>query len=548
MISNLTKSILEMIPGLFSNPPRIKNAATDELHLRTAYVESGTPTTYVVPGDWPEDPKHWFTADVPRWPVRDGNDVEFLVGGEATYEAMVEAMETAHSSEHFIVLLGWTLHVADFQLSTSGRRCLQAKDTLINVLRDRVSRGVSLRVLLYDNWVADGIAPPVRKSVREIMDLERPRPADLAGAKVLAILDKGYRDVRGSHHQKILLINGSKGLMGFVGGIDFHPDRVYPVSMGAPLHDVHARIVGEAAMDLLSLAVDRWNNSIPREFDPDNSVVVGSGREQFRSAIYARGVDMYDMRKMLDLARNSSVAEPRRVVKINQTIGNPATAKWQTSGLWAAVQRVLQEAREFVYIEDQYLWSVDLMEALAKAAAKPSLKHVTILIPPDHQVQYVNARHAALKKLKEICGPGWRKIGIYTRTGSVGSYIHSKTMVIDDRVAITGSANANNRGYFNDSEVHCVVADPVWTLPTSAWSGRWWQLDLTLAHKLRIELWQNHLTLGAEELIDGVASVVHWRTPQSGSHIVEYKINNKSWHDHVYDDYYFIEDMVDPRP
>jgi phosphatidylserine/phosphatidylglycerophosphate/cardiolipin synthase-like enzyme len=104
----------------------------------------------------------------------------------------------------------------------------------------------------------------------------------------------------GSHHQKLLLVNGSKGLTAFAGGIDFDYGRVFhyaepfsptegkespitsplaktwsivksPVSqidlhpeptpmhdVSAPLHDVHTQIQGPAAYDLLGVFLSRY--------------------------------------------------------------------------------------------------------------------------------------------------------------------------------------------------------------------------------------------------------------------------------------------------
>src|SRR5690242_6913802 len=70
----------------------------------------------------------------------------------------------------------------------------------------------------------------------------------------------------GSQHQKVLLVNGSEGLQAFCGGIDINRDRVCPKApqstsgsgAGAPLHDVHCRITGPAADDLVRVFVKRW--------------------------------------------------------------------------------------------------------------------------------------------------------------------------------------------------------------------------------------------------------------------------------------------------
>ncbi len=63
-----------------------------------------------------------------------------------------------------------------------------------------------------------------------------------------------------SHHQKLLLVRGSEGLVGFCGGIDLSFDRVRVVRRhpGSPFHDVHCRIQGPAVRDLVDVFVQRW--------------------------------------------------------------------------------------------------------------------------------------------------------------------------------------------------------------------------------------------------------------------------------------------------
>lgn len=140
------------------------------------------------------------------------------------------------------------------------------------------------------------------------------------------------------------------------------------------------------------------------------------------------------------------------------------------------------------------------------------------------------------------------KISLYVIRELEHSYIHAKMFIVDDEIAIIGSANSNNRGYFNDSEDNGEIADLEWEAETSAWGGKWWRLDLTLAHKLRMDLWSEHLVMPAEALVDGVAAEVHWRNPSKLSTIMPYKIDGKLWHEYEYDSFYIMDHAVDPRP
>jgi phosphatidylserine/phosphatidylglycerophosphate/cardiolipin synthase-like enzyme len=555
MIQNLNPSLFEILPdltgGLNNNSLRRDPVRPDATWLRPIQASTGVRSNYVVPGDWPNKPDHWFADDAVTYPRRNQNNVEYLIDGEPTYEAMVEAIETATGADHFIVLLGWTLHV-DFTLSTNGKRSAGALHWLINILKARLALGVTLRVLLYKNQFGDGILlPPVFRARRMLHRLEMPRPSNMAGSGVLCVIDEGYRGADGCHHQKVLLVHGSEGLIGFFGGIDFNPDRVEPTPEGGPLHDVHARVVGEAAGDLMVLATNRWNFSKPH-FPAD-----ASGNET--PSNYPSGRSIFDMNELLERSRANPTAPPgpHRAVKIGHTVGNPDLAKKQDNGAWPNVRKALKEAKKFIYMEDQYLFSIEAVEELGQAAHRIS-GHITILIPPDDRLPLDlpwevagagrSTRHAALKRLKEVCGGMADKIAIYVIKDLYHSYIHAKMFVVDDEVAIIGSANSNNRGYFYDSEDNGVIADLEWTAENSAWGGKWWQLDLALAHKLRMELWSEHLNMPAEALIDGVAAEFHWRNISQLSKIKPYRINGRPWHEHEYDSFYVVDRLIDPRP
>ena len=96
-------------------------------------------------------------------------------------------------------------------------------------------------------------------------------------------------------------------------------------------------------------------------------------------------------------------------------------------------------------------------------------------------------------------------------------FVHSKVYIIDDQFAIIGSANCNRRGIDSDTEVVAGIADTS-TLDHPA---------LHFAHRFRVALWAHHLNLdtptGHAELLDGVASAVHWAKPPAGAQIEPYQ-------------------------
>lgn len=80
-------------------------------------------------------------------------------------------------------------------------------------------------------------------------------------------------------------------------------------------------------------------------------------------------------------------------------------------------------------------------------------------------------------------------------------YIHAKTIIVDDRVALIGSANINERSMLGsrDSECAAIVRDTDMILSTMA--GRPYQVG-RFAHTLRLRLMREHLGLDVDEILE----------------------------------------------
>jgi phosphatidylserine/phosphatidylglycerophosphate/cardiolipin synthase-like enzyme len=555
MITNRTPSISDLASGLLADraPSRPDPQRPGTTWLRPALMSTGTQSTYVVPGDWPTEQEGWYEPAELPYPRRSGN-MEFYVDGRATFAAMLEAIETATRSDHFILLLGWAAYF-DFILvpddSPHASRTQLAGRTGLQVLKEKIDQGVQVRVLLWDNNAPTEYTEVARRNnIMQKAALDALAPASLPGSRrrqVLCILDSATRSW-GAHHQKILLVGGGDGLIGFFGGVDINPDRVDPVparffigpafmEVGAPLHDVHARVRGQAAEDLLDIAVDRWNYSTPtriymtegeREMLRKGTIFgqnLLSGHDPALSpdepedALPSIGHGIENLQSLAKLVTPAGPPWPLHSVRIGQTIGNPrlkvAGRPNAKSTAWTFLKHAIGQARRFIYVEDQYLWSLEAARELAKAL--PAIEHLTLLVAPDDIISGT-PRHAFVGELfKNAVEADKKKIGLYNRKPGYHQYIHSKMFIIDDELVVLGSANCNNRGYHHDSEDIGVVADLPWDDADGTRLGRWHVLEMNLAHKLRVSLWAEHLQLPAAELWDGVAAVVHWRSPPPGA-------------------------------
>ena len=432
-----------------------------------------------------------------------GNRVQPLVDGAETFRAMAAAMRTATGRGHFIYLLGWWLDddlplVAPYPPTPGSSLPPVAPDpnsTASALLAQASGRGVQVRAMLWDQSGS-------RKNTAEVARINR-----LPGAA--AILDNHQLSyMLGSHHQKVLIVKGSQGLIGFCGGVDINRDRVEPVHIssssgttGSPLHDVHCRIEGPAVRRLLDAFIQRWY-----------------ANPEHRSLDQQRG-------RLLGLNEPMPAPLGPHCVRIGRTFngrvdlpsGGTAYARDRSvQDLWL---RAIAGAQRFIYIEDQYL--VNLCAARALNAVLPGIQHLTILIPDSSISDLPQRWRRRLEFIRELRqGPHGGKVHIYClldprtrRFDGIHTYVHSKMMIVDDELAVIGSANMNRRGWEHDSEVAAAIFDDVDRRNPSG---------LPFAQQLRMRLWSEHLNLPATRLSDGVAAAPLWAQPIPGKRVVPY--------------------------
>lgn len=466
-----------------------------------------------VPGDRRKDEQaSWFTEgtdDVgqPMYPLRRGNEVQYLIDGEQAFEEMARVLLTAKSAGDFIYVVNWWFDSSVQPLAGSTQ-------TLRSMLQDASHNGVLIRAMFWDQ-----IGPQNSASAREINALPTGGAIlDDRGDEGLPILLVPYHT--GSQHQKFLCVRAGGLLTVFVGGVDWNPDRVPArgparssgladvlawagLGRGAdkPLHDVHCRIRGPAAFDVVQTFVERWTDSHRLSKLPPAKQVLSS----------------------LELPPEVVSPEGRQFVQIARTYG-PYGYRFARRGEHTARELLLKaigNAKRFIYVEDQYFFGNDCLRS-ALAAALPRIEHLTAIITPQEGLDVPESgrhRRDFIQFLRQVGGD---KVQIFALAPprTEHTYVHSKVWIIDDEFAAISTVNCNRRCFTHDSEIVAGIFEPS--------SDR--ILMYRLAHWLRIKLWAEHLglrpwrftpdrsppaeeQLAYAELSDGVASAVHFRVP-----------------------------------
>jgi phosphatidylserine/phosphatidylglycerophosphate/cardiolipin synthase-like enzyme len=261
----------------------------------------------------------------------------------------------------------------------------------------------------------------------------------------------GAHPIGSVHHQKIVVIDDA---VAFCGGIDLtverwdtraHKDdnrhrRTAGRSYG-PRHDVGLAVDGAAARALGEQALARWQTATKQSLTQ-----VEAKHSAWPS-------------KLQPSLRNVDVGIARTVPELED---RPEVREVEALNLAA-----IASARRTVYVENQYLASRTMAEALAARLREDDGPEIVIVLArrgnnPLERGTMDSARHRLIRLLWEADGHG--RLGIYwpVTDGGAPIYVHSKVLVVDDRLLRIGSSNFNNRSMGFDSECDVAIeAQPV---------------------------------------------------------------------------------------
>jgi phosphatidylserine/phosphatidylglycerophosphate/cardiolipin synthase-like enzyme len=350
-----------------------------------------------------------------------------LVDGEEALGRLEQDIAGARDS---VLLAGWHFD-ADFRLSRGGPP-----------LRELLaSTAAEVRVIA---WA--GAPLPLFTPSRARVRADRERL--VRGTRTRMALDAQERPMH-CHHEKIAVIDGR---VAYVGGIDLTllaGDRLdsssHPVRDGLGWHDGAVRVEGPLVADVAAHVVLRWRavTGEPFELAADTSHR-GERRAQFVRTV-PNGV--YDELRRGDF----------RILE--------------------AYVRALRSAREFVYLESQFLWSPELVAILAEKLRHPPSDgfHVVVLLParPNNGEDDTRGQLGVLVDADRH--ERLLACTLYQPQKRAQVYVHAKIAIVDDRWLCIGSANLNEHSLFNDTEA-CVIT-----------------CDEEVARETRLRLWREHL-------------------------------------------------------
>jgi phosphatidylserine/phosphatidylglycerophosphate/cardiolipin synthase-like enzyme len=394
----------------------------------------------------PVDPGLWVWGDPPPRP---GCTLEVLIDGAEALPRLAEELRKAESHVH---LAGWFLSPYFALVREPVRVELRA---LLAELAERIP----VRVLL---WAGSPLPlfRPDRKDVRGVLH------ALTSGTKIEAVPDPKERPLH-CHHEKICVIDDR---VAFVGGIDLTTEAGDRFDSSAHRargdlgwHDAASLVRGPAVRDVAAHFAQRWHD-LTGEKLPEP-------KEQRRTG----DVEVQVIRTVPERVYKSFPDGDFRILE--------------------SYVRALRSAERLVYLENQFLWSSEVVSILMdKIANPPSDEFRLVLLLPANPNDGSDDTRGQLADLVEADDGAGRLLACTLRAlgerGPCPVYVHAKIGIVDDRWLTLGSANLNEHSLFNDTEMNIVTCDA----------------ELTRATRLR--LWAEHLERPQEQVSAEHARVV----------------------------------------
>lgn len=260
-----------------------------------------------------------------------------------------------------------------------------------------------------------------------------------------------YLPLGASHHQKVVTIDDE---FAFAGGLDFSvwrwdtsehhfnnpcrsDTRGKPYN---PYHDVQLMVSGDIATELADLCRERWEYATEEKLScPDK---------------HPRATWPDDIKHDF---QNVSVG-----LAVTQTLHKKREEHFQIERM---TLDSIEAARDYLYIENQYLSSHRIAQALASRLKEPEGPEVVIILTSDTQGWAEESTMGVLReRILEIIHEADKhdRLGVYTpfvieNGESKQVYVHAKLHIVDGRLLKVGSSNLSNRSMRVDTECDLVI-------------------------------------------------------------------------------------------
>lgn len=448
------------------------------------------------------------------WVVRQGpvattgNAIELLIDNEVAWARLADEIAGAKRSIRAMLFMLDAPHVR-MSFDARGSGLPGGSVRLEERLLQAAGRGVDVAVLL--NHVLPSISPAnTTRAVERFF-----RRHDSTGRVHLA----RFRTPQAAPiHAKVFVIDDRVGfLVGSAFAQEYFDGRDHRIddprrgrlrwrsAVMAPVHDVSARIEGPAVADLDATFRLHWQ--LARGAAPDLAAPP---------------------------AGDPGVADPRQPpgripMQVTRTLHGsryPGMPAGET-GVYESYLRALETARDFVYVETQYLTCLELIDGIVAAMLRnPGLELIALINMRLDIPGYTAWQREAIERLFAGLGDQSERAGLFTLWSHEGAgangggstilrnHVHSKLAIIDDAWLTIGSANLDGTSLVAGEHARrWPIRAALWRLVGAFGDGnlttdRSTEVNVTCAGlpgspppaeiaRLRRDLWAEHLGFGA---------------------------------------------------
>jgi phosphatidylserine/phosphatidylglycerophosphate/cardiolipin synthase-like enzyme len=465
------------------------------------------------------DPDHWFlpARDTPRAPhYTSDNDVLALPEGETYFTHLADRLKAMKADDY--------LHIAGYRVTPSiplTPAHTPPGPPLTAELAQLIARGVIVRLAVW--YLPTSVAfafyslLPLKRLEhhKDNVNIVRDVNHAASGLKTdsFAILDQrlAYKPwwpvTFASHHQKTVMLQAEGRHWAYVGSIDLAIDRWDTQLHSSPAqrrkeyheayHDIQCVVQGAATAQIRENFQQRWNDPTPPAKPPSPLPIVRPPPIRGAPTPVAASYGTHHVQVLRTLACGG--------------VYSFAPRGEQTARL--ALERIIDKAEHYIYIEEQFVWPCSLVTAIARAVARNSGLKVIVVVARDLEFTGpLSVAHHEMRNdaVAEMRGRSRGQVLVYhleQLARQTPIYVHAKLMIVDDRCVALGSVNVNKRSLSTDSELHLSIIDA--QLDSGTIDGR--KADVCrFAKALRLRLWTEHLGLEASALEDPIASVARW--------------------------------------
>ncbi|MGB9979029.1 phospholipase D-like domain-containing protein [Methanobacterium sp.] len=441
----------------------------------------------------------WFVTLKSQFKSRltENNDFEILIDNQKALQKIANVIEEAES---YIYLTQFEFD-SDFipQFSSLDKEKFKDEDTLAYKLLRAQNKDVAVKIIINENAI-------IPDNYRELRNYFK-------GSKV----EVRNFPAKGPYamHAKVLVADGKKA---FIIGSPFsqsywdtdkHLINDHRRLNKGPLHDVSIYLEGNVIHHIEEFFIELWNYLSDQCLNGECKISNDIHFKKLETIPNSQGHEVKSSKTSSN--NNSSLKMENQTIQIVRSI-TPGTINKGERGILEAYRKAITNARDFIYLENQYFTNKYIIGALKEALENnPDLQLIMLLnevpdVPTYRSWQNYGLEFIGLDLQRNVLEHP--QIGAYTKWSCKfedenkikNCYIHSKVAIVDDIWATIGTANLDGSSLSCAEEFgnHEISANHL-NMEMNALFFDFEQKNGTIEN-FRKHLWSEHLEIDMSDL------------------------------------------------